>query len=73
MGLDEFCDYLLEKGFHSDVMTSFNRNRVSGVTFLALSDDDLKDLVPVIGDRVNVHKLLVEAREVQCTTLYCIL
>ena len=69
MGIDEFCDYLLEeKEFHSDVVTSFSRNRISGATFMGLSEDDLKDLVPVIGDRVNVRKLLVEAREVQSFT-----
>lgn len=49
MGVDEFCDYLLEqKGFRSDIVTSFNRNRISGATFLDLNDEDLKDLVPEI-------------------------
>ena len=43
-------------------MTSFSRNKISGATFLGLSKDDLKDLV--IGDRVNVRKL-VETKEVQ--------
>ena len=62
---DEFCDYLLEqKGFRSDIVTSFNRNQISGATFLDLNDEDLKDLVPVVGDRVDVCKLLVESREV---------
>ena len=65
MGVDDFCDYL-EKGFHSDIVMSFHRNRMSGATFLELSEDDLKDLVPVIGDRVTVRRLLVELREVQC-------
>ena len=74
MGVDEFCDYLLEqKGFHSDVVTNFNRNRISGATFLDLNDEDLKDLVPVIGDRVNVRKLLVESREVQSSSCMYIL
>lgn len=69
MGIDEFCDYLLEeKGFHSDVVTCFSRNRIAGATFLELSEDDLKDLVPVVGDRVDVRKLLVEAKEVQSST-----
>ena len=67
MGVDDVCDYLEEKGFHSDIVTSFHRNRMSGATFLELSEDDLKDLVPVIGDRVTVRSgLLVELREVQC-------
>lgn len=68
MEVDEFCDYLMQdKGVHSEVVISFNRNRISGATFLELSEDDLRDLVPVIGDRVNVRKLLVEAREVQAS------
>lgn len=71
MEIDEFCDYLLkEKGFHSDVVTSFNRNRISGATFLDLSEEDLKDLVPVIGDRVDVRKLLVQLKEVKSSRLY---
>jgi len=35
MGLEEFCDYMLKKGFHSDIVTSFDRNRVLGATFLS--------------------------------------
>ena len=50
VGIDEFCDHLLEKEFHSDVVTSFSRNRISDATFLGLSEDDLKDLVPVLQE-----------------------
>ena len=66
MGVNEFCNYLLaERGVHSDVVSCFSDNRISGATFLELSEDDLKDLLPVIGDRVNVRGLLAEAREVK--------
>ena len=54
----EFC--VLE--YHKDVIRNFSANRVSGATFVHLRDDDLKELLPIIGDRVGVRKLLEELK-----------
>ena len=45
-------------------MSAFVCNLVCGQTFLALTEDDLKELVPVIGDRVRVREVLQRERKV---------
>ena len=51
------------KGFHENIISAFIRNRICGKTFLALTEDDLKELVPVIGDRVHVREILQRERK----------
>jgi len=60
----EFCVFLEEKGFHEDVVRSFSSNRICGATFVNLNDNDLKELLPIIGDRVSVRRLLEEVKMV---------
>ncbi len=57
--VEDFCDYLeVEKGFDDDVVECFRRNAISRTTFLLLEEVDLKELVPMIGNRVKVRELL---------------
>lgn len=65
LSIEDFAEYLLDRGFDLSVVNSFEENRISGDAFLQLTDDDLKELVPLIGVRVNVRKLLQSARQVQ--------
>ena len=55
LGIDEFADFLLEEGIDGETVTEFSRHRISGATFLALTDSDLKELVPQIGLRVRLR------------------
>ena len=77
MNCGDFCDYLLKEGFHEDVISSFSSNRISGASFCALNEEDLKELLPVIGDRARMRKLLQEvnlkenATEVNGVTMIC--
>ena len=64
MDIIEFCTYLEDKNFDEDIVHRFSKNKICGSTFLNLTEDDLKDLLPVIGERVRVRKLLKEARQV---------
>ena len=65
-GLDcvEFSEFLVKEGFHEDVVSAFSSNRICGLTFVQLTEDDLKEMLPVIGDRVRIRKLLSEIRKV---------
>lgn len=54
----EFGDYLLEEGFHEDIVSAFTKNRIRGEDFLEMTEEDLKELLPVVGDRIHVRKLL---------------
>ena len=62
--IDEFAERLVEEGIEDEVVKTFEENRISGAVFLQLQEDDLKELVPVIGDRVKVRQLLREATQV---------
>ena len=62
--IDEFAEHLVEEGIEDEVVKTFEENRFSGAVFLQLQEDDLKELVPVIGDRVKVRQLLREATQV---------
>ena len=41
-----------------------SNNRVCGASFCDLTEEDLKELLPVIDDRVRVRRLLQEVTEV---------
>ena len=64
LSVEELADYLEEEGMDEEVAKSFKENRICGATFLQLQNDELKELVPVIGSRVKVRKLLENAIQV---------
>ena len=61
---EEFLDYLHEKGVHCDLIESIITNRLDSGLFINLSESDLKESAPVIGDRICLRKILEEARKV---------
>ena len=64
MECEEFSDYLLAKGLHEDVVSKIVGNRIDGQLFISLSEDEVKELAPVIGDRIRLRKILDEERTV---------
>lgn len=60
----EFGEFLLEKGIQEDVVSIFVTNKVNGSVFLKLSEADLKELIPMIGDQVIVREILKEVCKV---------
>jgi len=64
--IEEFADYLSAKGLHEDVVSVVLDNRINSELFLSLSEGDLKELAPAIGDRLCLRKILEEARKVSC-------
>lgn len=54
----DFSDFLVKEGFHEDVVSAFTANRICGQTFIEMTDEDIKELLPVIGDRIRIRKLL---------------
>ena len=65
---EEFAAYLSGKGLHDDVVSVVLGNRINGELFLSLTEGDLKELVPAIGDRLCLRKVLEEARKVNALT-----
>lgn len=66
-GLDfeGFGDYLLEKGLHEDVVATIITNRICSETFLALTESNLKELLPTTGDWIRLRNILEEKRKVR--------
>ena len=50
MECEEFADYLLAKGLHEEVVSKIVANRIDGLLFVGLSEDEIKELAPAIGD-----------------------
>ena len=60
----EVCSLLKESGFDTDVVETFQKNKIDGTTFLDLDADDLKVLgVVALGDRKRIQKLKEAAAE----------
>ena len=70
LNCEDLGNFLEAEGFHENILSAFIRNRICGKTFLALTEDDLKELVPVIGDRVHVREILQRERKVIVLTAY---
>ena len=54
---EEFGRFLVSKGFPEEVVSTFKMQSVDGESFLDLTEDDLKELVPVIGFRSKLRRL----------------
>ena len=63
-GCQCLSDYLLFRGIQEEVMEAFQANLINGEAFLDLSQEDLKELLPVIRDRILIRKLLKKLHEV---------
>ena len=60
----DFAHFLEAEGLHEDIVSAFVDNRICRQTFLALTEDDLKELLPIIGDRVRIREVLQRERKV---------
>ena len=60
--IDELAKFLLERGVCEEVIDNFKKNQVSGRVFLVLTEDDLKELVPIIGQRTEIRAILKQSK-----------
>lgn len=56
--VEELADFLIEQGVPSDVVSNFEKNLVTGKSFLKLSEEDLKELAPILGVRTEIRDIL---------------
>ena len=63
MSCDDLSEYLEVQGAHEDILRALVNNRINGPAFLSLTEDDLKELLPMIGDRIYIREILRKARE----------
>ena len=55
--VEELCEFLRDNHVSSDVSDRVKSNQINGELFLELSSDELKEIAPVLGDRVALRKL----------------
>ena len=60
--VDELCNDYLADRVDEDVIATFRKHKISGAMFLSLEDEQLKELFPILGDRMAVKQLLKKIR-----------
>jgi len=65
LSVDTLAEFLVSKGIRNLLAAEFRRNLVSGSVFLKLTEEDLKELAPLIGERVQLREILKQCRAVR--------
>ena len=65
MDTEDLADFLLSKGICSEVADNFLKNQINGQAFLKLTQEDLKELAPLIGIRTQVRDILKDLTKVK--------
>lgn len=63
--IDSMKSFLASKGVCEEVIDNFYVNKVSGEAFLKLTEEDLKELVPLIGTRTKIRSILEDCNKVR--------
>ena len=64
MSVEEFNDFLQQKNLPEDVISIISDNELTGLDFLSLTDEQIKELFPVMGRRLMILRLMKQAKEV---------
>ena len=53
--IEELCDFLLTElpDLDCELLENINRHKIDGQTFLQLNDDYLKEIAPLLADRIK--------------------
>lgn len=62
LSVNDLAEYLRERGVRSGLVDIFKTNVVNGAAFLQLTEEDLKELVPLVGERVLIRQLLKQSQ-----------
>lgn len=58
--VEELSEFLLFKELDDDIVDTLSKNKIGGKEFMALTDDLLREMFPIVGERVKVRKLIDE-------------
>lgn len=56
MSVEEFAEYLSDS-FDDDLVDTLRKNKISGATFLKLSERQMERMIPAMGDIVELREL----------------
>ena len=57
-GVEELCEFLSSYDLSEEAVNNFRTNRISGSMFFELDAADLKELLPLLGDRKLIQGIL---------------
>lgn len=60
---EELCDYLPGEVHQDAVLDTLREHDISGRIFVSLTEDDLKDLFPVLGERLSITTVLRQLKK----------
>ncbi len=60
----ELADFMLDNGISESVIDNFVTNEVTGECCIQLTEMEMKELAPKIGDRVKLRQLITKHKEV---------
>ena len=55
--VEQLCQLLSDLQYSTELLQNVRENAVTGNVFLQLSDEQLKEIAPKLGDRVQLKKL----------------
>jgi len=58
LNCEVFGEFLLSQGIRSSVVTAVVDNHIDSELFLGLEEEDLKEITPAVGDRIQLRKIL---------------
>ena len=59
MSVDELCEHLKKvEGIQEDILSVLHANKINGANFLELNAELLKELFPVVGERLMVARTI---------------
>ena len=58
--MKQLCQLLSDLQYSTELLQNVRENTVTGNVFLQLSDEQLKEIAPKLGDRVRLKKLQTE-------------
>ena len=71
--VEDLAEYLLLRKVRTGLVNNFKTNLVNGAAFLQLTEEDLKELVPLVGERVLIRQLLKQSKLVCFVTILFVL
>ena len=56
--VEELSEFLMSKELDDDIVETLSRNKIGGKEFIALTGDLLREMFPIIGERLKVKELI---------------
>ena len=57
---DDICVFLREElpSLDEDIIETFRQNKIDRIAFIELNDEYLRELCPILGDRMKIKKIV---------------